>query len=91
MPRVLNRVRDPIPADAIYIGHPSKWGNPFMIGRDGDRDEVCAKYLEHLYQTGLIDQVSELRGRDLVCWCAPLACHGDILLRLANSEMADAA
>jgi hypothetical protein len=29
--------------------------------------------------------VPKLRGRDLVCWCAPLACHGDVLIRLANA------
>lgn len=91
MPRVLNRVRDPIPLDAIYVGRPSKWGNPFLIGRDGTRQEVCEKYLTHLYETGLIDQVSELKGKDLVCWCAPLQCHADILLRLANPELSYAA
>jgi len=30
--------------DRIYVGRPSKWGNPFVIGRDGSRDEVIAKY-----------------------------------------------
>ena len=34
----------------------------------------------------LIDYIHELRGRDLVCWCAPEACHGDVLLALANEQ-----
>jgi hypothetical protein len=29
--------------------------------------------------------LDELRGKDLACWCTPLACHGDVLLRLANA------
>jgi hypothetical protein len=33
-----------------------------------------------------MDALSELRGRDLVCWCAPLLCHGDVLLALANGR-----
>ena len=31
---------------------------------------------------------SELAGKDLACWCAPLPCHGDILLKLANPSLA---
>src|SRR5260370_31092960 len=58
----------------------SKWGNPFRIGPDGDRAAVIAKY-----QRWLADQHHLLRGRDLVCWCAPRACHGDLLMRLANA------
>lgn len=28
----------------------------------------------------------ELKGKDLVCWCAPKLCHGDVLLEIANVE-----
>jgi hypothetical protein len=31
-------------SDRVYVGRPGKWGNPFVIGRDGSRDEVIAKY-----------------------------------------------
>lgn len=90
MTKVLNKRIDTIPPDAVYVGRPSKWGNPFVIGRDGTREEVIAKYLEYLlgteYTTGLILDIGELRGKDLVCWCSPLPCHADILLKLANSE-----
>jgi len=83
MPAVLNK-RYEMPKGAIYIGRPSKWGNPYIIGKDGTRDEVIAKYKLHLLMSGLVNEVEELKGKDLVCWCAPEACHGDILLELAN-------
>jgi hypothetical protein len=61
------------------------WGNPFVIGRDGTRDEVIAKYHEWIAcQPNLLARLEELRGKDLVCFCAPRLCHGDILLELAN-------
>ena len=45
-PRVLNKrdIRGPLPPNARYCGRPSPLGNPFVIGRDGTRDEVCDKY-----------------------------------------------
>ena len=85
MPRVLNKKTDEIPPDAVYVGRPSKWGNPYKIGKDGTREEVIAKYRRMI--TDPINDVydlEELRGRDLVCWCAPLPCHADVLLELAN-------
>jgi hypothetical protein len=67
-------------ADRVYIGRPSKWGNPFVIGRDGDREQVVAKYRAWLARNpALLLQLPELNGKDLVCWCAPLPCHGHVL------------
>lgn len=86
MPKVLNKKTDEIPADAIYVGRPSKWGNHFRIGKDGTREEVIAKYadwLDGMIHNSLLD-LDELQGKDLVCWCAPLPCHADVLLELAN-------
>ena len=69
----------------VYIGRPSKWGNPFNIGKDGNREEVIKKYKKYLIgNKKLIDSLSELRGKTLGCWCKPLACHGDVLLKYAN-------
>lgn len=74
----------PLPGASIS-GGPSKWGNPFVIGRDGSREEVIEKYRAWLVsQPELLHALDELRGRDLVRWCAPLACHGDVLIELAN-------
>lgn len=86
MCRVLNKHHAGIPAGAVYIGRGSKWGNPFRLRRDGDRTTVIAKYERWLAdQHHLLRALDELRGRDLVCFCAPLACHGDLLRRLANA------
>lgn len=69
----------------VYIGRPSKWGNPYVIGRDGDRATVIAKYENYLLNSPeLLGQLDELRGKDLVCWCAPKPCHGDILVKISN-------
>ena len=87
MPKVLNKKTDSLSHNAVYVGRPTKWGNPFIIGRDGTRDEVIAKYadwLDGMMHNGLLD-LDELQGKDLVCWCAPLPCHADILLEMANA------
>jgi len=85
MPRVLNTRRLTDATVGIYIGRPSKWGNPFVIGRDGDRCDVVRKYEAWVQtQPALMTALPELKGKDLRCWCAPLPCHGDVLLRLAN-------
>lgn len=87
MPRLFNRRRDEVPLDAVSIMRPSKWGNPFVIGPDGDRDEVCDKYEAWLpTQPHLMADLHELTGKDLVCCCEPLRCHGRTLLRLANKR-----
>jgi len=75
--------------DHIYIGRPSKWGNPFVIGKDGDRAEVVAKYeawLAKQVTTGEItlDELAELSGKTLVCFCKPYPCHGDVLAKYAD-------
>jgi len=80
--RVWNKREKGIPANAIYVGRPTKWGNRYVIGRDGTRDEVIKKYEQWLAKSGL--DVTELRGKDLVCWCKPKACHADVLMKLAN-------
>jgi Domain of unknown function (DUF4326) len=74
-------------ANSVYIGRPSIWGNPFVIGKDGTRDQVIEKYAAWIVQQrDLMARLHELRGKNLVCWCAPCACHGDVLMRLANGR-----
>lgn len=82
--RVLNKHKHGVPAGAVYIGRGSKWGNPFVIGRDGTREDVIAKYREYLLYSDLALQVIELKGKDLVCFCSPQACHGDVLIEFVN-------
>ena len=70
----------------VYIGRPSKWGNPFVVGKDGSREEVVEKYEQWLKtQPELVAALPELKGKVLGCWCSPQLCHGDVLARLANS------
>jgi hypothetical protein len=69
----------------VFIGRPSKWGNPFEIGKDGTRTEVIQKYEEYLLSNPeLLKDLEELRGKVLGCWCKPSACHGDVLVKLLN-------
>ncbi len=69
----------------VYIGRPSKWGNPFVIGKDGSREQVVAKYRQWLLgQPQLLAALHELKGKTLGCWCSPEACHGDVLAELAD-------
>ncbi len=89
MCKVLNakRVGKRPTADRVYVGRPSKWGNPFVIGRDGTREQVVVKYREWIVQQpALMAALHELRGMDLVCWCAPEGCHADVLMALANNS-----
>jgi hypothetical protein len=81
-PAVWNKHK-PHPNGAVYIGRGSPYGNPFRIGKDGDRNAVCDRFEREVLPT--LD-VSALRGKDLVCFCAPLRCHGDAILRKANAE-----
>lgn len=72
----------------VYIGRGSIWGNPFVIGPDGDRQEVIDKFRKWLLtQPRLIARARlELRDSVLGCWCAPLACHGDVLRAVAEAD-----
>lgn len=83
---VHNKYKKTAPAGAVYIGRPSAWGNPFAIGTQGTREEVIRKYEEWLLaRPELVRKVKdELRGKHLVCFCAPAPCHGHVLARIAN-------
>ena len=61
-------------------------GNPFVIGKDGDRSGVIEKYRQLIMkQPGLLKQLKELKGKRLGCWCAPdNPCHGDVLVELSD-------
>jgi hypothetical protein len=72
----------------VYIGRPSRWGNPFIIDRDGTREEVIAKFKAYLlgYPALLELAKKELKGKTLGCWCAPEACHGDVYKELIEND-----
>ena len=96
MPVVVNaRGRKPneIQPYEVYIGRQtrngwrkSKWTNPFKLSRNGDRNLVIAMYRRWLLlRPDLLAALPELRGKDLVCWCPPEACQGDVLIELNNA------
>lgn len=95
MVKVYNKKTDKdIPPNAVYVGRPSKWGNPYKIGWQKhqvywNRDDVILIYRKCLPDSALMKDINELYGKDLVCWCAPLPCHADVLLELANREAKD--
>ena len=88
MPKVLNRKDSGIPEGAVYIGRGSVYGNPYRITPTVPREEAIRLYKALLERNPeLVALVKEeLRGKDLVCFCAPKACHGDILLEVANND-----
>lgn len=75
-----------MPENTIYVGRPTKWGNPYRVGYYSLQEAVTK------YECWLAEMVAKypkflepLRGKNLACWC-PLwqLCHTDILLREAN-------
>ena len=61
----------------VLIDRTTRWGNPFVIGRDGNRLEVISKYGEWLdTQPELLALLPTLRGKILGCHCSPDPCHG---------------
>ncbi len=77
----------------VYIGRPGPWGNPFSDKPKSiaevkveTREEAIACYEEMVRQDPqMIERIKkELKGKVLGCWCAPKACHGEVLARIAN-------
>lgn len=63
----------------------SKWQNPFSTKKYG-RQEALRLYYEYITKSSLINDIDELDGKTLGCWCKPSACHGDILIDLLNEK-----
>lgn len=66
----------------VYIGRGSIYGNPYKIGIDGNRDDVCNKHLVYLknnLSSGKFKykDLKFLDNKRLGCYCAPNKCHGD--------------
>lgn len=87
MPKVFNRKfhsSAELGPDPVYVGRPSKWGNPFTHKPEGttlaehtvaSREESITKFEEWLLFSpeaeDLRNSIHELEGKDLICWCAP--------------------
>jgi|TARA_R110000823_G_scaffold243702_2_gene367885 hypothetical protein len=88
MPEVLNK-RYAGNSKGIYIGRGSKWGNPFSIkdySDPADRERVIELYRKRVLPRFTAKEIAFLRGWDLLCYCAPQPCHGDLLLEAANKD-----
>lgn len=90
-----------MPANTVYVGRPTKWGNPFIVGKSGGA--YTAKVMSHRHAWQLFNSIvhdnerlvaaakAELRGKDLACWCSlPQAyehdeCHAAVWLEIANA------
>ena len=79
----------------VFIGRPSKFGNPYSHLPNSaapwpvdTREDAIRLYEEWIRsQPELMAAAKkELRGKILGCYCSPLACHGDVLLKIANEE-----
>ena len=86
----------------VYVGRPSPLGNPYALGRDGNREQVIAQYRRWLWaqlqspgspqERELMRLLAQARSgeQELLCWCAPLPCHAEVvrseLLWLAGQE-----
>lgn len=103
MPEVYNKHHKNAPKGAVYIGRPTKWGNPFTHDAKAymayassktpltlckNREEAVSSYKSLILANKELREqaILELKGKDLVCWCAPEACHADVLMEIANEE-----
>jgi len=92
-----------MPENTVYVGRPTKWGNPFVVGKSGGAYTDKVQSLRHAWQ--LFDSIAwenaalvaaaraELRGKNLACFC-PLpemyehdCCHAATLLAIANTDV----
>lgn len=86
---LFNKFHRKTPESAVYIGRGSPWGNPYVIGKHGTRDEVCdlfEKYFKERYESGNLDfkALAELYGKPLECFCVPMRCHGETIMKYAE-------
>jgi hypothetical protein len=96
--RVINirEVPQAMPPDYVYVGragrgHDGYFGNPFMLSATETRERVIARFRAYANDRIAHDpiyaqRVRALRGKTLVCFCAPQPCHGDVLAELAEKE-----
>lgn len=87
---------------AVSVARPSRWGNPFIVGKDGTAEQCIAKFAKelcpHTHRQGTLQQLylsemniqviqHSLAGKNLACWCeSNTPCHADWLLQMAKTK-----
>ena len=78
--------------DAVFVGRPSRYGNPWKVGKHGTRAEVIAYFrtwwLSPINQPVRAQALVELKGKVLLCFCAPAACHAQVIADWLNEQVA---
>lgn len=92
--RVVNIKNHQKTANDVYIGRGSKWGNPFTHSEGktlakfkvATREDAIIEYEKYLRNSPLLNELHELKGKTLVCFCKPLSCHGDVIVKLIDEK-----
>ena len=81
--KVFNKKNKDAPDGCVYIGRGSPYGNPYRIGPHGSREDVIRKYEDYLRASPTLQRLilERLKGKNLVCYCAPRPCHGDVIIK----------
>jgi len=81
-----------MPPNTVYVGRPTKWGNPYKLT---DRAATVKAYEIWLRERLREDPhfLDELKGKDLACWCPlvdkngkPVSCHADIIIKIMKER-----
>lgn len=83
--------REGLPKGAVKVDRSTPFGNPFPLVNEGFRRSCLERFGEYALGRMAKDPewalaVRALRGKRLICWCAPKACHADILQCLAEEN-----
>lgn len=75
---------------SVYIGRPSALGNPYVIGKDGDRTTVISKFENYARNNSKVLQaIDKLQEHDVLgCWCSPHSCHGNVIIKIWKERRA---
>lgn len=103
-PRRIQRSRargSRLPENTVVVSRPSRYGNPFIVGRNGSAEQCVAKFRDAWERALALSRteprsppmpfngpifLGPLIGKNLACWCAlDRPCHADVLLEIAAS------
>ena len=92
MPKRIQRKRTKgwkMPENTVYVGRPTKWGNPYKINEKFDKANAVRLHREYVEMHVDAEEIKrELKGKNLACWCKEgEPCHADVLLEIANKEV----